>query len=129
MYELKKNLKGIYKQICWDWVLVLWKKNLPGRGLTKVEKHWSRTDHKGPNGEKRCLRFRVDCYEAPICCKCHKPVLRPRIAPCHRGSSSHLYAFHSVDRVTHSLQNSNSNACCLEVQLTVTNGPKVSHLL
>ena len=25
--------------ICWDWTLVLWKKNLPGRGLTKVEKH------------------------------------------------------------------------------------------
>ena len=25
--------------MCWDRALVLWKKNLPGRGLTKVEKH------------------------------------------------------------------------------------------
>jgi len=27
--------------MCWDRALVLWKKNLQGRGLTKVEKHWS----------------------------------------------------------------------------------------
>jgi len=43
-----KNWKGIYEKICWDWALVLWKKNLPGGGLTKVEKHcdkrlWSGT--------------------------------------------------------------------------------------
>jgi len=41
--NLKKNWKGIYKEIYWDRALVLWKKkkkNLPGRGLTKVEKHW-----------------------------------------------------------------------------------------
>jgi len=40
MYELKK-WKGIYEEICCDRALVLWKKNLPGRGLTKVEKHCS----------------------------------------------------------------------------------------
>ena len=40
MYEFKKNWKGICEQICWDRALVFWKKNLPGRGLTKVEKHW-----------------------------------------------------------------------------------------
>jgi len=33
--------KGIYECICWDRALVSWKKNLPGRGLTKVQKHWS----------------------------------------------------------------------------------------
>jgi len=37
MYEFKK-WKGIYELICWDRAHVLWKKNLPGRGLTKVEK-------------------------------------------------------------------------------------------
>jgi len=36
MYELKKNWEGIYEQICWDRALVLWKRNLPGRGLIKV---------------------------------------------------------------------------------------------
>jgi hypothetical protein len=40
MYELKKNnWEGTDEEICWDWALALWKKNLPGRGLTKVEKH------------------------------------------------------------------------------------------
>jgi len=39
MYELKKKWKDIYEQICWDRALVLLKKNLPGRGLTKGEKH------------------------------------------------------------------------------------------
>jgi len=34
-----KKWKGIYEQICWDRALVLLKKDLPGRGLTKVEKH------------------------------------------------------------------------------------------
>jgi len=41
-YELKKNWKGTDDLICWDRALVLWKKNLAGRGLTKVEKQWSR---------------------------------------------------------------------------------------
>ena len=36
MYELTDE------EICWDRALVLWKKNLPGRCLTKVEKHWAR---------------------------------------------------------------------------------------
>jgi len=40
MYKLKK-MEGYYEYICWDRALVLWKKNLPGRGLTKVEKHCS----------------------------------------------------------------------------------------
>jgi len=38
-----KNGKALYEQICWDRALVLWKKNLPGRGLTKVEKRCIRT--------------------------------------------------------------------------------------
>jgi len=42
MYELKKKWEVIYKQIRWDRALVLQKKDLPGRGLTKVEKHWFR---------------------------------------------------------------------------------------
>ena len=34
-----KKWKGIYQKICCDWALVLWKKNIPGRGLTEVGKH------------------------------------------------------------------------------------------
>jgi len=41
MYELKKNWKGTDELICWDRALVLWKKNLLGRGLTKVDEHCS----------------------------------------------------------------------------------------
>jgi len=37
MCELKKNWKSTDEYICWERALVLWKKNLPGRGLTKVE--------------------------------------------------------------------------------------------
>jgi hypothetical protein len=37
-----KNWKGIYEYVCWDRALVLRKKNLPGRGLTKVEKRCTR---------------------------------------------------------------------------------------
>ena len=37
-----KNWKSIYEYISWDGVLVFWKKNLPGRGLTKFEKHCTR---------------------------------------------------------------------------------------
>ena len=49
MYGLtKKNWKGIYEQICWDRALVLWKKNLPGRGLTKVEKHCPMASQRSP---------------------------------------------------------------------------------
>jgi len=40
-----KKWKGIYESICWDRALVLWKKDLPYRGLTKFEKHWSRAAH------------------------------------------------------------------------------------
>jgi len=39
MYELKNNWKGTDEYICWDRALILWKKNLLGRGPTKVEKH------------------------------------------------------------------------------------------
>ena len=38
MCELKK-WKGIYEKIFWNPALVLWKKNLPGRGLSKTEKN------------------------------------------------------------------------------------------
>jgi len=41
MYELKKNWKGIYDEIYWERALVLWKQNLPCRGLTNFEKHCS----------------------------------------------------------------------------------------
>jgi len=41
MYELKK-WKGIYEKIGWDRAFVLWKKNLPGRGLTKIDRQWIR---------------------------------------------------------------------------------------
>ena len=40
--NLKQNWKGIYEYICGNRALVLWKKNLPGRGPTKVEKHCSK---------------------------------------------------------------------------------------
>jgi len=38
----KKNCKTIYEKICWDRALVLLKRNLQGRGLTNVEKHYFR---------------------------------------------------------------------------------------
>jgi len=38
----KKNWKSTDEKICWDRALVLWKKTLPGRGLTKVNKHCTR---------------------------------------------------------------------------------------
>jgi len=41
MYELKKMEKYFYEYICWNRALVLCKKNLSGRGLTKVVKHCS----------------------------------------------------------------------------------------
>jgi hypothetical protein len=53
MYELKKNWEVIYRQICWDQALVLWKKNLPGPRLTKKE-------FTGPSSyEKRIFRALV----------------------------------------------------------------------
>jgi hypothetical protein len=43
MYELK-NIWEVFmsKFVGTGRALVLWKKNLPARGLTKFEKHWSR---------------------------------------------------------------------------------------
>ena len=38
MYELKKNGKVFTSKSVGTGAVVLWKKNLPGRGLTKVEK-------------------------------------------------------------------------------------------
>jgi predicted phosphoadenosine phosphosulfate sulfurtransferase len=37
--NLKRNWKGTDEEVCWDRALVLWKKNLLDRGLTKFEKH------------------------------------------------------------------------------------------
>ena len=37
--NFKNNWEGTDEEIWWDRALVLWKKNLPGRGLTMVEKH------------------------------------------------------------------------------------------
>jgi hypothetical protein len=43
MYGLKKLERYLWVNLLGPGrALVLWKKNLPGRGLTKVEKHWSR---------------------------------------------------------------------------------------
>jgi len=39
MYELKKNWKGILLEPSYE------KNNLPGRGLTKVDKHYSSLLH------------------------------------------------------------------------------------
>jgi hypothetical protein len=40
MYELKKKIKKVFmSKFVWTGPIVLWKKDLPGRGLTKVEKH------------------------------------------------------------------------------------------
>jgi len=40
MYELKKIGKVFTSRFVGNRALVLWKNNLPGRGLTKVDKHW-----------------------------------------------------------------------------------------
>jgi len=42
MYELKKKLKVFTSKFVGTGPSSYEKKNLPGRGLTKVEKHWSR---------------------------------------------------------------------------------------
>ena len=39
MCELKKKLGRYLRVNLWDRALVLWKKNLPDRGLSEVEKH------------------------------------------------------------------------------------------
>jgi len=61
MYNLKK-FERYFEEICWDRALVLWKKNLPGCGLTKVEKHWSRVyvirvHPKAEDGRRHLLRI------------------------------------------------------------------------
>jgi len=38
----QKLRSTVVEAICWDRALVLWKKNLQGRGLTKIEKHCCR---------------------------------------------------------------------------------------
>jgi len=43
MHELKKNGKVFTSKFVGTGPLVLRKKNLPVGGLTKVEKHWSKT--------------------------------------------------------------------------------------
>jgi hypothetical protein len=47
MYELKKTIRKVFTgEFVGPRALVLLKKkNLPGRGLTKVEKHWYRLLH------------------------------------------------------------------------------------
>ena len=51
-----KKWKGIYVYFCWDWALVFWEINLPGRGLTKVEKHCFRATQKNPQVAYAYLR-------------------------------------------------------------------------
>jgi len=44
MYELKKKIGNVFtSKFVGSQALVISKKNLPGRGLTKIEKHWSRS--------------------------------------------------------------------------------------
>ena len=59
MCELKKKWKGTDEYICWDRALVLWKRNLPGRGLTKVEKHWHR--------QSTALHAQIPQFHGKIC--------------------------------------------------------------
>jgi hypothetical protein len=41
--NFKKRIGKLFtSKFCWDRALVLWKKYLPGRSLTKVEKHGDR---------------------------------------------------------------------------------------
>ena len=42
--ELKKIGKVFKSKFVWERALVLYKRKLPGRGLTKVEKHCSRAE-------------------------------------------------------------------------------------
>jgi hypothetical protein len=58
MYKLKK-MEGYYEYICWDRALVLWKKNLKGRGLTKVEKHCFRVRPVRPEPDNNLLPMLV----------------------------------------------------------------------
>jgi hypothetical protein len=46
--NLNKIWKGTDEEICWDRALVLCKKNIPGRGLTEVEKHRSKPTNNRP---------------------------------------------------------------------------------
>jgi len=54
MYELKKNGKVLTSKFVRTGPSSYEKINLPGRGLTKVEKHWSRPDgYEDPTGQVR----------------------------------------------------------------------------
>jgi len=53
-----KIWKGIYEYSCWDRALVLRKKILPGRGLTKVGKHWYRKWHVA---QRLCIELNCGC--------------------------------------------------------------------
>jgi len=51
----------VVEAICWDRDLVLWKKNLPGRGLTKVEGHCRRGNLLGPGPRLMKKEFTGPC--------------------------------------------------------------------
>jgi len=57
MCELKNNWKAIYEWICWDRALVLWEMNLPGRGLTEVEKTLIYTGSVTGYGQESGVRY------------------------------------------------------------------------
>ena len=55
--------------MCLNRDLVLWKKNLPGRGLTKVEKHW-----RNESLYRICHPGRQACDTRTLNCVCVCPV-------------------------------------------------------
>jgi len=66
-----KKWKGIYEKIFWDQALVLWKKNLPGRGLTKFEKHSSRSVAVEDNLRRKMEVLREKSVPVPFVHKSH----------------------------------------------------------
>jgi len=59
MYELKKDGKVFTSKFVGTGPSSYEKKNLPGRGLTKVEKHWHR-EHPS-NHHAKLTPYRPDC--------------------------------------------------------------------
>ena len=67
MYELKKIGKVFTSKLVGTGPSSFKKKNLPGRGPTKVEKHWSRINFTFPvTGQHRYWKF-PDSLNAVLC--------------------------------------------------------------
>ena len=89
-----KKWKDIYEWICWDRALVLWKRNLPGRGLTKAGN--TALDYATNCRRRQPSRLRCQQYdnaleslgdlthaETLFECTKHNFVLKLRVAICH----------------------------------------------